>query len=98
MSLQWGHGEIAVGNVIVGRRVLGGHLASMGPRRDRRGEPRRRGPRGGRWPGFNGATARSPWGTEMGRIAPPSRAGFNGATARSPWGTWTYSRSAISSY
>src|SRR5581483_1215570 len=60
----------------------------MGPRRIRRGEPRRwASRRTAGSPCFNGATANSPWRTGPGRGACPSPPRFNGATANSPWRT-----------
>ncbi len=63
--LQWGHGEFAVENSPGPKPgMVRAGIASMGPRRIRRGEPTCPGPtRTTRRPGFNGATANSPWRT-----------------------------------
>src|SRR5262249_55765145 len=59
--------------------------ASMGPPRERGGEPAGTRPRAPSSVGFNGATARTRWRASLGRGSLPATLRFNGATARTRW-------------
>src|SRR4051794_39722378 len=65
LPLQCGHGASAVENATTRRHHAGCALASMRPRRERRGERGFSGGLDGLAQSFNAATARAPWRTEI---------------------------------
>ena len=66
------------------RRLRACRCASMGPRRERRGNTDRA-VDGDAMPCFNGATAGTPWKRTRWLQHSPAADGFNGATAGTPW-------------